>query len=1378
MTDRQSTPTSPISRSPKFSHAQAIHDFDPSLLASTSSSSSNLYLSFKAGEIIRVHVRDPTGWWDGEIPSRVAADNDGRTLRRGWFPSNYIREIEWDPTHRRSESSMSVASPKSPYKSTHSRHGSFASHRSNASSSSISQILTSPRTDIAPLPAAFQILIQPIVQSLSLLDTAIHNNRKSHIQPSTACVISSIRAALSQTDCLSKESRTLMSWPVLAKERKVVLVELSRLVGCARTASGMTDSPGDSSPAGEIEGMEDLAKSARGVFQSVKRFLNLAHQCGVQVTPDTQNESVPMSVSSSSSSEIASVSALVNAPAKSRASPGSNVRLQETFKKRVASIGDLRATKQRSESPPPLPTGSSPSSKHAHTRIASKINTPLSASFSDVSSPISSRPFEHRIQGSMDSIFSHGSTAASEDTYSPWEDRTSFSTAAVQPSTPCGNSMVDIHMRISYAEDTLLSIIAAFIGHIHSHHIHSHPSSHSTLIEMTRETIDAVRTLLTAVETVGCNTCIRSKRPKEIENLHVAKDHLYDVAGQLVESAEIVANAPFEEVVEEGYEKEKAGLLGAATGTLRAGTECVRLVRICVPEDETIYFNATPKQSAPTASSGRQLTPRINFDNPVVERDRTVGVRGSHTLSSLHRKATSLDHLQKRFMEDGGMVQGQFYGARQNEPRQEEEEEEEEVIDDKEEDMTVRPSQGVIFPPSPNPSSQEIQMYPTPRPRRPSGELLRGFSETGRHGPRIRSTSLSTSPTPRIGHMGHRSPSKSADLDKFTSGEDLKLGTDVKPREVGDVKDRWEANGNVTAASSRLSMFTSVSSLPSLTNTDSSAKSASENDDQSTPVKNRKSPHESLRVVIPKGISNQMSELSLQNPAEESVSTAGTSTALKTLPSRPPVLRTQTSPMPVPVGDISYLIRSPTYSPADITYNPDGNMVGASLAVLVEKMTPHDGPVDSNFSATFFYTFRLFTTPVDLLEAVQERWSISPPGELMLSEKDKAVWRDAKVLPIRIRIFNFLRTWLEFHWQPEVDNVILNDLEKFGREEVGGSLPVMGERLINLVQRKKEGREDEKRKRESMNGPTSASSATLHPPAVSGLPPTPVISKNLHSLLKKSTAASSSSSSSSIHIHITEFDTLELARQLTIIVSKMFRQLEPEELLMTGKKTVPELKALSTHSNQVTGWVADSILNEGDAKRRAGLLKFFIKLADKCLLINNFFTMFAVLGGLNSSTIMRLKKTWDALSVKYKILIERLRGIIEHTKNHAAYRARLRQTPTPCLPFLGLILTDITFTSDGNPSTRPSNSAPDLMLINYDKFAKLGKIAIEFRRYQEPFNFHELEAVQTFLHTVLTERGSGSIDALYRKSLMLEPRQGSEKLRSNVEKPNWLMVKI
>jgi hypothetical protein len=50
--------------------------------------------------------------------------------------------------------------------------------------------------------------------------------------------------------------------------------------------------------------------------------------------------------------------------------------------------------------------------------------------------------------------------------------------------------------------------------------------------------------------------------------------------------------------------------------------------------------------------------------------------------------------------------------------------------------------------------------------------------------------------------------------------------------------------------------------------------------------------------------------------------------------------------------------------------------------------------------------------------------------------------------------------------------------------------------------------------------------------------------------------------------------------------------------LQTGKKSVPELKALSTLSNQITGWVTDVILHELDTKHRGALLKFFIKLAD------------------------------------------------------------------------------------------------------------------------------------------------------------------------------------
>ncbi|WVQ77084.1 hypothetical protein IAR50_006767 [Cryptococcus sp. DSM 104548] len=1345
-------------------YAQAIHDFDPSLLASTSSSNTNLYLHFTAGELIRVHVRDPTGWWDGEIAAKTA--DRSRGVRRGWFPSNYIREVVPDLSHQRSNSVASSRAqsphPTNDPQPSHSRHASVASNLSETSTdgTSVSQILASPQQDIAPLPEAFQILIQPIVQALSLLDTAIHSNHKSHIQPSTACVISSIRAALAQTDCLSKESKTLVAWPVLAKERKVVLVELSKLVGCARAASGMNEGGAEvvTSPEEDIQELEDLARAARGVFASVRRFLHLAHQCAVEPTLEGDS-GIPMSVTNSAASEIASVSAQVTAPAHSRPPPGSNARLQDAFQRRVASIGDLRAAKQRSSSPPPMPSPTSATSaiyRPGHVRQSSKITTPISAVFSlppEASSPISVRPFhERRMQGSMDSVFSHSSLATSEEPTSPWEDRTPVPTPSIHPpASRVLSSPADVHRAVTQTEDALLSIIAAFIGHIHSHNINSHPSSHSNLIEMTRETIDTVRDLLTIVETVGRHVFIRAKRPKDIESLRIAKDALYEIAGKLVESAEIVADV-VGEGGEEGYDKEKTILLRAATGTLRAGTECVRLVRITVPEDELVSFameNATPKSHHPGGASRQN---RLGDEMPLVSRDKPVGLRGVHTLSGLHRKATSLDHLQRKWKDDM-MVQP---ALQEGDPETSEEghgEEEEEVIDEKEEDMTMRP---VPFPVSPDAA-----------PRRPSLEALRGYSESGRLGPRIRSSSLNSPMTPRI---QHRSPSRSADLDKFTN-DDITIGP-------GQYR-QWDSQ-SVLAASGRLSSSTDASSLRTLESDQSSVTSAEV--DHTTPVAPRprdKSPNRGLRVEIPpsnRGISS-LTALSLSDHPTE-VPLPPSASLKPPTPTRPTAFRTHTSPFPAPIGDIAILLKAHDYKPSDIVLNSDGVMVGASLEVLVEKLTPHDGLVDSMFSDTFFYTFRMFTTPQKLVEALRQRFTLEPPNMLNLSERDQMTWHELKRLPIQLRVFNFLKSWIEGHWRSEDDDVVLGDLEAFGQAEMSASLPVMGPRLVQMARARMEPRSAASanfhRSSASLGTPTSAQ--LLQPPAPlsAALPPTPVISKNLHSLLRKS--------GSSTRISIAEFDTLELARQLTVTVSKMFRDVKPEEMLMSAgeskKRTVKELTALSTHSNQVTGWVADSILNEGDAKKRAGLLKFFIKLADKCLMLNNFFTMFAVLAGLNSSTILRLKKTWDALSVKYRIIIERLRSIIEHTKNHAAYRARLREASPPCLPFLGLILTDITFTSDGNPSTRASNMAADVQLINFDKYAKLGKIAIDFRRYQEPYNFHEVEAVQIFLNNVLTERGSGSIDALYRKSLMLEPRQGSEKIRPAVEKPAWLAVKI
>ena len=54
----------------------ALHDYVPPPQNTTC-------LSFREGQVIHVLSRDPSGWWDGELEGR-----------RGWFPSNYVSNME------------------------------------------------------------------------------------------------------------------------------------------------------------------------------------------------------------------------------------------------------------------------------------------------------------------------------------------------------------------------------------------------------------------------------------------------------------------------------------------------------------------------------------------------------------------------------------------------------------------------------------------------------------------------------------------------------------------------------------------------------------------------------------------------------------------------------------------------------------------------------------------------------------------------------------------------------------------------------------------------------------------------------------------------------------------------------------------------------------------------------------------------------------------------------------------------------------------------------------------------------------------------------------------------------------------------------------
>jgi hypothetical protein len=168
-----------------------------------------------------------------------------------------------------------------------------------------------------------------------------------------------------------------------------------------------------------------------------------------------------------------------------------------------------------------------------------------------------------------------------------------------------------------------------------------------------------VRELLTIVEAVVRHPQIRATWPNETAALDHAKISMYDVTGRLVESAKNSASAPWNLGNMDKDEDNKSLLLQAATGTLRTGTECVRLVRLCAVNRghplESFKFEVSTESDFPRADDIPATSKRnceTNIGSSTLLRPPGVGQRGDHTLSSLDRKVTSLSSLQQKYVEN------------------------------------------------------------------------------------------------------------------------------------------------------------------------------------------------------------------------------------------------------------------------------------------------------------------------------------------------------------------------------------------------------------------------------------------------------------------------------------------------------------------------------------------------------------------------------------------------------------------------------------------------------------------------------------------------------------------------------------------------------
>lgn len=171
--------------------------------------------------------------------------------------------------------------------------------------------------------------------------------------------------------------------------------------------------------------------------------------------------------------------------------------------------------------------------------------------------------------------------------------------------------------------------------------------------------------------------------------------------------------------------------------------------------------------------------------------------------------------------------------------------------------------------------------------------------------------------------------------------------------------------------------------------------------------------------------------------------------------------------------------------------------------------------------------------------------------------------------------------------------------------------------------------------------------------------------------------------------------------------------------------------------------------------------------------------MTAIVAGVNSPAIRRLKRTWDQITVRYTTLFDSLEKSLEESKNFNTYKVFMSKIQPPAVPFLGepscstihdaliatragVYLTALTFIQDGAKDNVPGKDPNAPLLINFQKRHKAAEVLREIKRYQQsPYNLTPVPQVIALIEDSI-KLLQFDRDKAWALSLEREPREREE----------------
>uniref|UniRef100_A0A8C1W959 Ras protein-specific guanine nucleotide-releasing factor 2b n=1 Tax=Cyprinus carpio TaxID=7962 RepID=A0A8C1W959_CYPCA len=210
---------------------------------------------------------------------------------------------------------------------------------------------------------------------------------------------------------------------------------------------------------------------------------------------------------------------------------------------------------------------------------------------------------------------------------------------------------------------------------------------------------------------------------------------------------------------------------------------------------------------------------------------------------------------------------------------------------------------------------------------------------------------------------------------------------------------------------------------------------------------------------------------------------------------------------------------------------------------------------------------------------------------------------------------------------------------------------------------------------------------------------------------------------------------MELAEQITLLDHIVFRSIPYEEFLGQGwmktdkTERTPYIMKTSQHFNDMSNLVASQIMSHTDVGSRASSIEKWIAVADICRCLNNYNGVLEITSALNRSAIYRLKKTWAKVCKQTKALMDKLQKTVSSEGRFKNLRETLKNCNPPCVPYLGMYLTDLAFIEEGTPNFTEEG------LVNFSKMRMISHIIREIRQFQQtPYRIEHQPKVRQIIN--------------------------------------------